>query len=446
CPLGLYNHGGWGGKPANLVAALLQGFALIQAGRYQDALRIVAPFGEDEDLPMMGYCVCAISLYNLAVPGRAKFWFTDLTRRYDVSDKTILAAFAELCYNVEDKVLGNKVLYMIATRLGEQTTALKPSFLLNYDAENPQNSLSWFANFLKIFLKPYLEYIPIWDGAELRDRHLLLTPWGGLGDHVMLARYFPMLKDEAVFQDGQVTIMTPPELLALYRENFPALNFTETGEALQIDETSRKSSTYQAVFPLYGLYDVIGVAKAMVCDFVKQPLIKPPKTDKWREILGASSGLRLAIAWNGKEGNDNDEKNLRRKMSNAMLLRMGDIPDVQYIMCIPDAPEAQRADVLHILQGIDASDQIEDVRDLVGIIGLCDGVICVDTLLAHVAGSMGKPVFMANRFDTDPRWLPRTESTKWYPSMHMGHQRYSGAWHGVADAMVAWIKALQANR
>jgi len=79
----------------------------------------------------------------------------------------------------------------------------------------------------------------------------------------------------------------------------------------------------------------------------------------------------------------------------------------------------------------DLGERIREFSDTVAVIGQLDLVITVDTALAHLAGAMGKPVWVAVPFAPDWRWMRDIETSPWYPSMRLFRQKRHGAWEGV---------------
>jgi ADP-heptose:LPS heptosyltransferase len=86
--------------------------------------------------------------------------------------------------------------------------------------------------------------------------------------------------------------------------------------------------------------------------------------------------------------------------------------------------------------------EMADFADTAALIANLDLVISVDTAIAHLAGAMGKPVWLLNRFDTDWRWLTEREDTPWYPTMRIFRQRSAGDWAGViarvTESLTSW--------
>jgi len=79
----------------------------------------------------------------------------------------------------------------------------------------------------------------------------------------------------------------------------------------------------------------------------------------------------------------------------------------------------------------DLTDHIEDFEDTAAIIANLDLVISIDTSVAHLAGAIGKPVWLMNPFDTCWRWMLNRDDSPWYPTMRIFRQPASGDWTSV---------------
>ena len=79
------------------------------------------------------------------------------------------------------------------------------------------------------------------------------------------------------------------------------------------------------------------------------------------------------------------------------------------------------------------ADELNDFSDTAALIENLDLIISVDTSTAHLAGAMGKPVWILNRFDTCWRWLLDREDSPWYPTARLYRQERPGDWEGVLD-------------
>ena len=91
---------------------------------------------------------------------------------------------------------------------------------------------------------------------------------------------------------------------------------------------------------------------------------------------------------------------------------------------------------------IDLTDQLNDFADTAAMVLNLDLVIACDTSAAHLAGGLGKPVWVLNRFDTCWRWLEDRDDSPWYPSARLFRQTAPGDWAGVIERVKAELGAM----
>jgi len=84
----------------------------------------------------------------------------------------------------------------------------------------------------------------------------------------------------------------------------------------------------------------------------------------------------------------------------------------------------------------DWTDELDDFRDTASLISALDVVITVDTATAHLAGALGREVWLLNRVDTDWRWLVDRDDSPWYPTMRVFRQKVPGDWQDVVSRLV----------
>jgi ADP-heptose:LPS heptosyltransferase len=91
---------------------------------------------------------------------------------------------------------------------------------------------------------------------------------------------------------------------------------------------------------------------------------------------------------------------------------------------------------------IDLMPEMEDFADTAALIAALDLVISVDTSVAHLAGALGRPVWVMTRRDHCWRWLEGRTDSPWYPSLRLYRQSARDDWTGVVDAVAADLRAL----
>jgi len=128
------------------------------------------------------------------------------------------------------------------------------------------------------------------------------------------------------------------------------------------------------------------------------------------------------VVWTGDSRLPN--RNLRRSVPINQFLKIIDVPNVDFVSLQLNI----KSHPFH-----DWTDDIDDFYDTAGLIQGLDLVITVDTSVVHLAGALGKPVWLLNRFDTCWRWLLDREDSPWYPTLRQFRQPKAGDWDSVME-------------
>ena len=96
----------------------------------------------------------------------------------------------------------------------------------------------------------------------------------------------------------------------------------------------------------------------------------------------------------------------------------------------------------HIRRSLHFGDELADFRDTAALVALMDVVITVDTAVAHVAGAMGKPVWLLLPYSPDWRWLLGRDDSPWYPSARLFRQPAIGQWEPVLERVARELRGL----
>jgi hypothetical protein len=166
----------------------------------------------------------------------------------------------------------------------------------------------------------------------------------------------------------------------------------------------------------------------------------PDKVAFWSERLGEKKRPRVGLVWSGGFRPDRPDLwtvNQRRNIALAKLAALKNLPVEFYSLQKGQPAESDLGRL--VAQGwdgppiIDYTDQLHDFTDTAALIENLDLVITVDTSTAHLAGALGKPVWILNRFDTCWRWLTHRTNSPWYPSLRLYRQPTTGDWDTVVD-------------
>jgi tetratricopeptide (TPR) repeat protein len=264
---------------------------------------------------------------------------------------------------------------------------------------------------------------PRWDGSPLRGRSILVYGEQGFGDALQFSRYVPLLAE----QGARVILEVQRPLVSLL------------ASIKGVERIVPKSATPPFTdfhIPILSLPHIFGTTLETVPASV--PYITPPETSvaAWRKQTGAEPGiLRVGLAWAGKErpypNRSCPPENL------APLLAINGIRF--YSLQIGEHDRLPLPPELAV-QVIDLTGGIEDFADTAALIANLDLVITIDTAVAHLAGALGKPVWVLLPRLADWRWLEGRDDSPWYPTMRLFRQQQPGDWPPVMDAVVRALR------
>jgi Glycosyltransferase family 9 (heptosyltransferase) len=172
----------------------------------------------------------------------------------------------------------------------------------------------------------------------------------------------------------------------------------------------------------------------------------PADVAHWRERLAGLAGLRVGLCWAGGQFNVGQIfRDRRRSITLDTLAPLGEIPGVQFISLQKGPPAAEAARPPQGMELHDFTKDLHDFADTAALIESLDLVISVDTAVVHLAGALGKPVWLLNRFDTCWRWLLNRDDSPWYPSLRQFRQPTPGDWHSVISRARGALQRLAAG-
>ena len=171
----------------------------------------------------------------------------------------------------------------------------------------------------------------------------------------------------------------------------------------------------------------------------KIPYLSAPqkKIDEWRVRLGQHEKPRVGLVWAGSPRKDQPDANridLQRSIEfdGLSLLFQGANCEFYSLQKGERAVTQLRRSALR-QRVIDFTDALHDFSDTAALIENLDLIISVDTSVAHLAGALGKPFWLINRYNTCWRWLSEREDSPWYPTARIFRQPRLGDWASVID-------------
>jgi tetratricopeptide (TPR) repeat protein len=247
-----------------------------------------------------------------------------------------------------------------------------------------------------------------WEGSRFDGKTLLVYCEQGLGDTLQFVRYLPLVRELG----GTVIFECQDELRSLLGKNFTA----KRGDAL-----------FDLAIPLLSLPGIFRTSgETIPCD---NPYILPDPA-----IVSEFKGrfdpgkFNVGIVWAGNPSHPNDGN---RSCPPAAFEVLGGIPGVQLYSLQKNMKAPATAPV------IDLAEFMSDFDATAGIMEHCDLLVTVDTAVAHLAGAMGKPVWVLLPHMPDWRWQLGREDSPWYPTMRLFRQSVPGDWSGVMNRVAA---------
>jgi ADP-heptose:LPS heptosyltransferase len=160
----------------------------------------------------------------------------------------------------------------------------------------------------------------------------------------------------------------------------------------------------------------------------------PDHLTRWRRRLGARRRRRIGIAFSGNPDHATDAL---RSIPAALFARLLRREDTEFHVLQTEIRESDAAALAGIANIHTHVDALHDFADTAALIALMDLVISVDTSVAHLAGAMGKPVWILLQYNNDFRWLQNRDDSPWYPTAKLFRQPAMRQWPPVINAVAA---------
>jgi hypothetical protein len=152
--------------------------------------------------------------------------------------------------------------------------------------------------------------------------------------------------------------------------------------------------------------------------------------------------LRVGLSW---AGNPRYKADRRRSTELATLLPLFDVAGITWIALQKGPAAEQLAELPGNVFVWDGSSRDRDLAETAALIATLDLVVTTDTSIAHLAGAMGKPVWILLPHLGDWRWMQKIETTPWYPTARLFRQREPGDWAGVVERVIGELGDFRAS-
>ena len=248
----------------------------------------------------------------------------------------------------------------------------------------------------------------------MEGRTLLVHSEGGWGDTIQFVRFATL----AAKRGGIVVLVVPAELTSL-------LAGAGIERVVSRDEPLPRCAVQ---VPLLSLPGILGIELETMPRDVPYLGIDPARVERWRDTLASYRGFRVGITWQGASPNRPDP---RSAIPLACFAPMAAVPGVDLISLQASERDAspEFSDTAFRLARLDDFESSPDkLLDAAAVMKNLDLVVAADSALAHLAGALGVPVWLAIRKAADWRWMLDRQDSPWYPTMRLFPQESRGDW------------------
>jgi tetratricopeptide (TPR) repeat protein len=268
---------------------------------------------------------------------------------------------------------------------------------------------------------------PLWLGSgDLADKTILLHGEQGFGDIIQFCRYVPLIAERA----GHVILEIPDPLRDL---------MTTLPNAVQVISRGQPLPYFDLHCPLLSLPLAVRTELSSIPSICPYLHASQQGVLRWRARLGPRTQPRIGLVWSGRPTHKND-RNRSVKLRALLPLLESDRVFVSLQRDLRPEDEAilqEHKNVVHF------GHELRDFSDTAALISNLDVVISVDTSVAHLAGSLAKPVWILLPFVPDWRWLLDREDTPWYPTARLFRQDHSRVWDGVIERVQEALRSFE---
>jgi Flp pilus assembly protein TadD len=266
---------------------------------------------------------------------------------------------------------------------------------------------------------------PLWDGSPIEGRTILLYADHGLGDAIQFIRYVPMVRERG----GRIIVVCARPLARLLG-SCPGID-----RVVVEGEGTADSDVYA---PLMSLPRIFGTTLATVPDEVPYLFPDASLIEYWRGEMDLSDELQVGIVW---QGNPHYIRDRSRSFRLAQFEAITRVAGVRLISLQKGHGSEQIAELAGRLDVVDLGSRVGDMMDTAAAIQSLDLVICVDSAVAHLAGALGVPAWVALPYSADWRWLTDRDDNPWYPTMRLFRQKTWGDWDEVFERIAGQLES-----
>jgi hypothetical protein len=263
---------------------------------------------------------------------------------------------------------------------------------------------------------------PLWLGEyPLQRKTILLHAEQGLGDTIQFARYVPLLARTG----AKVVLEVQRDLVPVLAQVEGVASVVARGQPLP---------AFDVHCSLGSLPLALKTEPGTIPAEIPYVTADEARIAKWRpRIAGLDTGIerpKVAMAWSGNAQHSNDRN---RSIALPQLASLWSADRARFVGIQRELRDEDTRLLAGEARVTQVGADLDDFADTAAVLALVDLVITVDTSVAHLAGAMGRPVWILLPFSPDWRWTLEGESSRWYPSARLFRQPVLGDWGNVIE-------------
>lgn len=262
--------------------------------------------------------------------------------------------------------------------------------------------------------------LPRWRGEPLGEQTLWIEAEQGFGDTLQFLRFVPLVRERA----GRIVLTVQREL-----EPLVAPLAKDWRVALAVAGQVRPQADLHC--PLLSLPLALGTTLDTLPAARRYLDVPAAYRRRWRGSLGGHAKIKIGVAWSGRiQAQEN------RAMPVSALAPLIALDGVDWLVLQPNLSDDDKRmlDTFARTASVHRFDtRIGNFADTAAIVDRLDAIVSVDTSIAHLAGALGKPLWLMLPFAADWRWFRKTDRSPWYPNARLMRQPSPGQWDAVVE-------------
>jgi tetratricopeptide (TPR) repeat protein len=260
-----------------------------------------------------------------------------------------------------------------------------------------------------------------WSNEPLNGKVLYIFAEQGLGDNVFCSRYLPLIKKQ--YPDARIYCEVDVSLRRLFEENY--------GDVAKFLVRGDEMPRYDYLCSMLSLPFVFKTTlETIPCN---GQYLKPNAEcmKKWSDILGGNKKKKIGLVWGG---NPNHKNNINRTTHPKVFLPLLGLGGCKFYSL---QYSEQKKELNELPKGLveDVASHIYDFMDTAAALTHLDALISVDTSIVHIAGALGRPVYLMLPENVSWHWLMNRQDSPWYESVQLFRQKQLGDWTPVIEGI-----------